>query len=745
MTVEQFTDAVEVLGSQDTIQLKLEGHTSQTQPLQSWQDDASNVHGEFTGDGRLQIGNEAAGATDGALIEVNHEISSATLTPVSGGWHSLGRITGALTSAVTWVMHELRLQGSGSLNGLFVAMRAKLTNSHANTTGITTADLRAMDAQTVNNIGSSGTRVGKATGMRATVSNAVGAYLSKAIGVEAGLDSDNDGDITEAVAIEVIQPPSPGGTIGTLYGLKIPDLTHGSTNYAIHTGQGPVRLGDAVTAESYKLGTPSQLTLSSDAVTVTKGYHTIAAQTGTADNLATLNGGSGNVLVLLQAKAGDTITVKHGTGNIFLNGAADFTLSGGKSLLLFYDGTNWADLGAGGGASGIAAVQKNGASVTTNATTLNFADPAANNENPSAGVAAVYTNVPSICNGRLTLESGIPIPTTDQTAKTSIYFTPYKGAQISLYDGTRWKLYNFTELTLTVPATLFKLFDIYIYDNAGTLTLEAVDWNQSTGSITGATNATPIVITSNSHGLSIGDLVGIASVGGNTAPNGKIWRVSATTTNTFTLEGSIGNGAYTSGGTWYKVPNTRATALTTQDGVCVKTGATTRRYLGTAMSTDVSGQCEDSTSKRYLWNYYNRTLRVCRVVDTTNQWTYNSATPHAVNANAAANRVEVVTGQSEEITTVTSWSIPVPGLSVSGASLVGIDTVATNSAQIVTWVANGASGNILAPAIAVYKGVLAVGYRTIYWTELARGGTCTFLGDNNLSPEQAGLFAEIMG
>lgn len=70
-----------------------------------------------------------------------------------------------------------------------------------------------------------------------------------------------------------------------------------------------------------------------------------------------------------------------------------------------------------------------------------------------------------------------------------------------------------------------------------------------TGSITGATNATPIVVTSAAHGLTAGMSVTVASVGGNTAANGT-FRVSAADTNTFTLSGSAGNGSYTSGGTW---------------------------------------------------------------------------------------------------------------------------------------------------------------------------------------------------
>lgn len=66
--------------------------------------------------------------------------------------------------------------------------------------------------------------------------------------------------------------------------------------------------------------------------------------------------------------------------------------------------------------------------------------------------------------------------------------------------------------------------------------------------VLGATNASPIVITADVSGWVNGDLVTIASVGGNTAANG-VWTITLLTPTTFSLNGSAGNGAYTSGGT----------------------------------------------------------------------------------------------------------------------------------------------------------------------------------------------------
>ncbi len=82
-----------------------------------------------------------------------------------------------------------------------------------------------------------------------------------------------------------------------------------------------------------------------------------------------------------------------------------------------------------------------------------------------------------------------------------------------------------------------------------------------TGQVTNATNATPVVITSANHGLTTGTFVTVSGVTGNTGANvtTTITKVDA---NTFSLDGSTGNGAYVSGGTW------NVTGLYTYSIVC---------------------------------------------------------------------------------------------------------------------------------------------------------------------------------
>ena len=131
-----------------------------------------------------------------------------------------------------------------------------------------------------------------------------------------------------------------------------------------------------------------------------------------------------------------------------------------------------------------------------------------------------------------------------------------------------------------------------------------------TVAITGASNATPIEITSTSHGLVAGERVTITLVGGNTAANGT-WEVIASTgANTFTIgyiNGAIGggvgtstgNGTYTSGGAWSRLPytrlNTDEAAASTVHGVISSSGFATSDELCYASTTQTASQCEKKT------------------------------------------------------------------------------------------------------------------------------------------------------
>src|SRR5207245_734096 len=108
---------------------------------------------------------------------------------------------------------------------------------------------------------------------------------------------------------------------------------------------------------------------------------------------------------------------------------------------------------------------------------------------------------------------------------------------------------------------------------------------------------------------------------------------------------------------------TRATALATQDGIWVKSGDSTRRYLGTIRTDSTTTTIDDgghlasqTGGKRYVWNVANRVGVKLSVRDATTTWTYGSATVRQANG-AAGNKVEFVIGLSEDdIAAEVIWS-----------------------------------------------------------------------------------------
>jgi hypothetical protein len=74
--------------------------------------------------------------------------------------------------------------------------------------------------------------------------------------------------------------------------------------------------------------------------------------------------------------------------------------------------------------------------------------------------------------GRLTLLSGTPVLLTDQSAKTSIYWTPYGGCGYPWYNGSSWAFRSLAaEVTLALDGAthlLGKNYDLFLFNDAGT-------------------------------------------------------------------------------------------------------------------------------------------------------------------------------------------------------------------------------------------------------------------------------------
>lgn len=90
--------------------------------------------------------------------------------------------------------------------------------------------------------------------------------------------------------------------------------------------------------------------------------------------------------------------------------------------------------------------------------------------------------------GRLTLESGVPVSSTDQTSKTTIYYTPYVHNGISLWDGSIWNTVTFAETTQALGTlTNAKPYDVFGYLSSGALATEMLVWTNDTTRATAVT------------------------------------------------------------------------------------------------------------------------------------------------------------------------------------------------------------------------------------------------------------------
>lgn len=179
---------------------------------------------------------------------------------------------------------------------------------------------------------------------------------------------------------------------------------------------------------------------------------------------------------------------------------------------------------------------------------------------------------------------------------------------------------------------------------------------------------------------------------------------------------------------------TRATALVLQDGLLVKTGATTRLYLGTIRTTGTIGQTEDSHAKRYVWNAFHRVDRPMRVLEATNSWATGSTVAMRQANSAAGNQLDVVAGLAEEAIAVDVFvNVTQSGSNETVMTAIGEDSTSAAAAGslIASW--NSIAGDRRQMA-AHLRTIPAVGRHIYTWLEqttISGGGTTTWYGDNN--------------
>jgi hypothetical protein len=190
----------------------------------------------------------------------------------------------------------------------------------------------------------------------------------------------------------------------------------------------------------------------------------------------------------------------------------------------------------------------------------------------------------------------------------------------------------------------------------------------------------------------------------------------------------------------------RADALGTQNAIIVKSADHTRLWLGTIRASG-SNLCEDSITKRFVWNAYNPVRRGLQRTESTDSWSYLTQTWRSANG-SSANRVEYVSGvASTEIfaTVVVTMAVSNNG-SFNGAVGIGIDSTTAPTGTSQGGYFNGTPSVIVAPVSGTYRGMPGLGYHAVNWIEYGADGTrCDFYGDNGGTSIQSGLIAEING
>jgi hypothetical protein len=231
---------------------------------------------------------------------------------------------------------------------------------------------------------------------------------------------------------------------------------------------------------------------------------------------------------------------------------------------------------------------------------------------------------PHLPQGRLSLTSGDPNDESDTTSST-LYYVQSSGNTIMLYNilAAEWEQLTFNNTSLSLAAlTANTLYDFFGYNNSGSFALEAVTWGTNTAyNISAMTAADPCVITylNSSPVFSVGDDICIQGITGsiNTVTHivtsvTAIGTVSPGVSYSVTIEIDTTGLTYTSGGTVRLLKNTRATAISSTDGIPTKAGGVDRRYLGTGLIGGDGGEMTLSTARVHLANYYNRVHRKIR-------------------------------------------------------------------------------------------------------------------------------------
>lgn len=122
------------------------------------------------------------------------------------------------------------------------------------------------------------------------------------------------------------------------------------------------------------------------------------------------------------------------------------------------------------------------------------------------------------CDGRLTLASGEPYSLTQIVNGTNLYFSPYDGNTVGLYDtdSSSWDLHQFSELsTSSSGLSINTNYDVFMYNNGGVLSLSLSAWSSNTLRASSIVRQDGVLVKSGSANYRYLGTIRVASNSGN--------------------------------------------------------------------------------------------------------------------------------------------------------------------------------------------------------------------------------------
>jgi hypothetical protein len=302
--------------------------------------------------------------------------------------------------------------------------------------------------------------------------------------------------------------------------------------------------------------------------------------------------------------------------------------------------------------------------------------------------------------GRLTLTSGTPVLGANATAQGTVFYTPYIHDIASIYNGTNWASYPFTEQSV-------------VLDTGNYLSGKNYDWFEFLNA-------------------------GVATLG-----YGPAW------TNDTTPSAAISM----LNGVWV---NTSTITLRVSSSTTFSVGANQARYVGTTRGT-ANGQTGMAFSSAAagggngvlgVYNAYNK-VRICAYETDSNQgtgWAYNSTTWRSADGNAN-NRIGYVDGLGDVMVSG-RYSCNEQSALTTDSGLIGITRdYSSGTPTFAAMLGYGATGGTATNGrSAIVEGVFLPlrGFHTIGAQEVsANGGSVTFAGETVTPAVPAGTFQKL--